>query len=100
MVVPTSCTSPPSQNHDAVGDLGNDGEIVRDVDAGDAALLHHGLEGAQHLDLGRDVERGRRLVEDDELRIADQRHGGGKALQLAAGHLMRIAAADRLGVRQ
>lgn len=88
------------QDDDAVGDLGDHGEVVRDVNAGDAAFLHDRFEGAQHLDLRRHVERRRRLVEDDELRVADQRHGRRKPLQLAAGDLVRIAGANRFGLRQ
>ncbi len=85
------------QNDDAIGDLRHDGEIVRDIDAGNAAGLHHRLEGFQHVDLGRHIERRGRLIEDDELRPADQRHGGGEPLQLTARHLMRIAFADGFG---
>ena len=51
-------------------------------------------------DLRRHVERGRRLVEDEDVGLGDHRHRRHDALQLAARHLMRIAAADRLGARQ
>ncbi len=90
------------EDDDAVGDLGNDGKVVRDIDAGDAAGLHDRLERLQHVDLGRDIERSGRFVEDHELGAADQRHSGGKPLQLSAGNLMRITFADgfRRGERQ
>src|SRR5690606_2290199 len=39
----------------------------------------------------RHVERGRRLVRDQELRPACQRHRDDRALQLPAGELMRVA---------
>ena len=89
-----------AEHDDAVGDLGDDGEVVRDIDAGHAARAHHRLEGAQHLDLGGHVEGGGGLVEDHELRAADQRHRRREALQLAAGDLVGVALADRLGVGQ
>ena len=88
------------QHHDAVGDLGDDRKIVGDIDTRDPARPHDRLECAQHLDLRRHVECRRRLVEDDELRIADQRHGRGQPLQLSARNLVRITSADRLWIRQ
>ena len=57
-------------------------------------------DGGQHLDLRRDVEGGRRLVEDQQLRLACHRHGDHGALQLAARDLMREALAERLRRRQ
>ena len=53
-----------AEHDDAVGDLGDHGEVVRDIDAGHGAGAHHRLEGAQHLDLGGHVEGGGGLVED------------------------------------
>ncbi len=73
-----------AQDDDPVCDLRHDGEIVAHIDARNLPLAHHAFEGAKHLDLRRHVERRGRFVEDDELRVADERHGGGKALQLAA----------------
>jgi hypothetical protein len=88
------------QHHDAVGHLGDHREVVGDVDGGGVELAHHVLDRRQDLDLGRDVERGGRLVEDDEVRAARHRHGGHGPLQLAAGNLVRVAETDGLGLRQ
>ena len=44
----------------------------------------------QHLRLHGDVEGGRRLVGDDELRAPGHRHGDHRALAHAAGELVRI----------
>ena len=52
----------------------------------------------QHLGLHRGIEAGRRLVEDQQLRIDRQRHGDGYALLHAARKLMRIAVEDRSAV--
>ena len=41
--------------------------------------------------LGGDVERGRRLVGDQQLRAQRDRHGDADALALAAGELVRVA---------
>ena len=44
----------------------------------------------QDLRLDGDVERGRRLVGDQQRRAAHQRHGDHHALAQAAGKLMRV----------
>ena len=44
---------------------------------------------AQDLRLHRDVERRRRLVGDQQLRLAQQRHGDHHALAQPAGKLVR-----------
>ena len=44
----------------------------------------------EDLRLDRHVERGRRLVGDQQLRLAGQRHGDHHALAHAAGELVRI----------
>ncbi len=49
------------------------------------------LEQLQDLRLHRDVERGGRLVGDQQVGLVRQRHGDHHALALAAGELMRIA---------
>ena len=48
-------------------------------------------EEVQHLRLDRDVERGHRLVRDDELRIEDEGAREADPLALAAAELVRIA---------
>ena len=53
-------------------------------------------------DLGRDghVERGRRLVRDEQPRSTQQRHRDHRALEHAARQLVRVGAHDPLGVGQ
>lgn len=48
------------------------------------------FDDSEHLNLRRDVERRTRLVEDDELRIINERHCGEQALQLTARDLVRL----------
>ncbi len=67
-----------------VGDLGDHRKVVCDIDRGRTFFLDHLLEGFQHLDLGGHVERGRRLVQDKQVRLAAQGHGRHQTLQLAA----------------
>ena len=86
------------EHHDVVRDLRDHGEIVRHVDRGRPLLLDHRLERLEHLDLGGDVERGGRLVQNQQVRLAAQRHGGHQALQLAAGHLVGIALAQTIRI--
>ncbi len=70
------------------------------VDGRRALVADDVLEGAEHLDLGRHVERRRRLVQHHEIRPAAQRHGSHETLQLSAAHLVGKALADALRVRQ
>jgi hypothetical protein len=65
-----------AQHHDAVGDLRDDGEIVGDVERRGAVFADQLAERGQHLDLRRHVERGRRLVEHDDV--------GPRAIAIAA----------------
>ncbi|EGY01718.1 hypothetical protein AZA_40414 [Nitrospirillum viridazoti Y2] len=90
------------QHHDAVRDLRHDRQVVRNVQRRGALLAHHPLEGAQHVDLGGDVQGGGRLVQDHQLRIGHQGHCGHQPLQLPARQLVDIARADgfRLGQGQ
>ena len=56
------------------------------------------LQQLQDLQADRDVERGGRLVGDQELRVARERHRDHRALALAAGELVRIAVRAALGL--
>ena len=84
---------------DVVGRLGDDAEIVGDHDHGRAELLLHALDEREDLRLGRDVERGRRLVGDDQVGVVDQRHRDHHALAHAARELVRVVVDPALGAR-
>ena len=74
-----------------LADLCDHPEIVRDEEKrGAVARLHFGDE-AQDLLLHGHVERGRRLVGDDELWLGGEGGGDQHALAHAARELMRIA---------
>ena len=89
-----------AQHHDLVGDLGDHGKVVGDVERGDAGVADGVLDRRQHVDLRRHVERRGRLVEDDQVGLGAQRHRRHHALQLAAGDLVREALADGFRVGQ
>ncbi len=89
-----------AQHHDVIGDLRDDGEVVRDVERRRAGLFDRALDGGEHVDLRGHVERRRRLIENDQVGFRTERHRGHGPLQLAAGDLMRIAAAECLGRRK
>ena len=82
----------PAVEHDAdaVGELGHQREVVGDEQDGEAEPRLEVEHLLQDLALHDDVERGRRLVHDDQLRIERQRDGEDHALAHAAGELMRI----------
>ena len=76
----------------AVGDARDNAEIVRDEQERDAELALQVDQEPQDLRLDGDVERGRRLVGDQQRRAAHQRHGDHHALAQPAGQLVRILA--------
>ena len=84
-------------HRDAVGDARDDAEIVGDQDHRHAELALQVGEQTQDLRLDRDVERGRRLVGDDQVGIAHQRHRDHHALAQPARELMRILAEPARG---
>ena len=60
------------------------------------SLLQLG-EQLEHARLHRDVERARRLVGDEQLRVERERAREARALALAAGELVRVAVAEGVG---
>jgi hypothetical protein len=77
---------------DAVGDVADHGEVMRDEEVGQVELVLQLHEQVEHLGLDRDVERRDRLVRDDELRPQHERPGEADPLALAAAELVRVAA--------
>ena len=69
----------------------DDAEIVGDEHDGHAETLLQRAQQIEDLRLDGHVERRRRLVGDQEIRLVGERHGDHDALALAAGHFMRIA---------
>ena len=68
----------------------SDGEIVRNEQIREAHATLQIAHQIQHLRLHRDVERRRRLVADQKLRLGGERARNRNALSLAAGELVRI----------
>ena len=77
-------------DQDVVGEFGDDAEVVRDHDDGGVELLLKIPQQVQDLRLHRHVQRRRRLIGDQQLRIARQRHRDHRPLPHTAGELMRI----------
>ena len=74
----------------AVGAAGHDPEVVSDQHDRHAELALQSVEQLQDLCLDRDVERGRRLVGDQELGTANECHGDHHPLAHATAHLVGI----------
>jgi hypothetical protein len=64
---------------------------VADIDRRNPMPLRQLADGVEYPPLGRDVQPGRRLVENDEAGTAHEGHGDRDALLLAAGELVRVA---------
>ena len=87
-------------HRDAVAGLEDQPEIVRHEDHRRAEFLAEPLDQLDDAGLDGNVERRRRLVEQEQRRLRQQRHGDHDALLLAAGELVRIGAHHALGIRQ
>ena len=72
-------------------DVLDHGQIVRDEQIGEAEVLLQVDQQVDHLRLHRHVERGHRLVADDQLRLQGERACDDEALALAARELVRKA---------
>ena len=82
----------------AVGVARDDAEVVRDDDDRDAEPARQILHQLEDLRLDGDVERGGRLVGDEQLGIAGKADGDHHALAHAARELMRILVEPAFGV--
>ena len=83
---------PVVEDEDAVG-VADGAQAVRDEEA--RARAHDALERALHDRLALGVERARRLVEDQDPRVLQQRARDGQALPLAAGEVDAALAEPR-----
>src|SRR5712691_721564 len=77
-------------HHDAVAHLGDDTEIVRDKDNRQPGLFLNFPQQTQVLCLDGYIQRGRRLVGNDDVRLTGKRNGTHDTLLHTPAHLMRI----------
>ena len=75
---------------DVVADVGDDAEVVADDDHREPGVADQSTQQAEDLGLHGDVERGGRLVGDQQLRLPGQRQRDGDPLGHAAGELVRV----------
>ena len=80
-----------------LGNVGDDTEVVGDQQHRHAEFVPKVDHQPQNLRLDRHVERGRRLVGDQQRGTADQRHRNHRPLAQSAGQLERVTAACALG---
>src|SRR6185437_5806214 len=73
-----------------VAGVGEYRQVVADHDQPDAVVPDQSADQVEYLSLDHDVERGRRLVGDDQVRSAGQRHRDHDALLLPARQLVRV----------
>ncbi|SFN80364.1 hypothetical protein SAMN05216573_12230 [Bradyrhizobium sp. Rc3b] len=89
--------SPPAHNYDAITDVTNNTEIMRDEEITYAEVVLQIAEQVQDLGLDRDVERRNRFIADDYGRIWCDRAGDRNALTLTARELERSSVQQGLG---
>jgi hypothetical protein len=73
-----------AQNHNAVGHLRDNGEIMGDVDRSRVELLDDITHGGQHFHLGGHVKGRGGFIKNYQIGTAGHGHGRHGALQLAA----------------
>ena len=81
-----------------VADLQDEAQVVRDVDLRGAVLAADVGDELGDAGLDRDVERGGRLVEEQERGVREQRHRDDHALLLPARDLVRVRRHHAVGV--
>jgi hypothetical protein len=87
-------------HHHVVGHFRHHAHVVGDEDHGRAQVALQFADGVQDLRLDGDVQRGGRLIGDQQARLARQRHRDHHALAHAARQLVRIAVQHLFGVGQ
>lgn len=80
-----------------VGDLGHHHHVVGDEENGDVLLRLHRADEVEDLRLNGNVQRGRRLVGDQDLGAEREGHRDHDPLQHATGQLVRPAEASFFG---
>lgn len=78
-------------NADAVRDMANNAQVMGNKQIGQSEFFLKILEHINDLRLNGNIERGDRLIADDELGIDRKRSRNTDSLALTAGELMRIA---------
>ena len=82
---------------DPVAHRADDAEVVGDEQDRGVGLGHERADKIEHARLDGRVQAGRRLVEDEQLRVGGQRHRDDHALLHAARQLVRVALEDPSG---
>ena len=91
--------SPGVHDVHAVGVPGHDAQVVRDDQHRDPEAPREVLHELEDLGLDRHVERGGRLVGEDQRRVARDRHRDHHPLAHPAAELVRVLAQPPLGIR-
>src|SRR5207245_11507690 len=82
--------APGVHDRDPVGDVGDDTEVVRDQDNRRPEVVLELVEQLDDLRLDRHVERGGRLVGDQDVRVVRERHRDHRRLAHYAGDVGRV----------
>ena len=96
---PSSTTLPAYITTTRSASLGDDAHVVRDQEDRRAVVALQPLHQLEDLRLDRHVERRRRLVGDQERRVARERHRDHHALAHPAGELVRVVVDAPLRIR-
>ena len=81
-----------------IGHLGHNTEVVGDVDDRNAALLLDAADQLQNLGLDGDIQRGGRLIADEQVGVAGKGDGDDHTLPHTAGQLVGVVLHPLFGV--
>ena len=79
-----------SENRNGIGEMFDDGEVVRDEEKAHALLGLYAAHQIEDLCLDGNVERARGLVADEEFGLGRHGAGDGNALALPAREFVRV----------
>ncbi len=86
--------APEIEDADPGDEIAHQAEVMRNEEVSEAERAAEIVEEIDDLGLNRHVKRGRRLIEDDQLRLCGDRPRDGDALLLAARQFVRIAGGE------
>ena len=73
-----------------VSEILHDGQVMSDIEHGDVMLLGKSAHGGKDVSLRRDIEAGRRFIENDAGGLAGECHRDAHPLPLTTGELVRV----------
>ena len=85
-------------NDESVSEILHDGKVMSDIEHGDVMLFGKSAHGGKDVGLCRDIEAGRRFIENDAGGLAGECHRDAHPLPLATGEFVRVSVEQPIDV--